>query len=174
MRRIATVVVVAIGLLAGCGEKPQPTPSMPVESAGQAMRRDNEDIAKRLAEQKAGVEAQYQADRLAREKQAHVAALQGAATKWVAAVDAAIATGRSNLSPAIDKMTAAKEALAAVETNDCTASVKAAMLAAADKTLGALNQFRSETGAGSDATKQQLSEASSAFLATDAALRACR
>jgi hypothetical protein len=174
MNRTTWAMGLAVALLAACGDGAPPPSGAPAETAGEALRRDDAEIAKRLAEQKADVEAQNEAARVARDKAERVNALQAAATKWVAAVEAAMTVGRSSLGPAIDRMNGARQELAAVETNGCTAAVKSAMLAAADTTLAAFNQFRSESGAASEASKAKLSEASQAFLATDAQLAACR
>jgi hypothetical protein len=161
--------LLVVGGLAACSEKPASSTLEPVETAGQAMRKDNEDIAKRLAEQKAAIALQDETNRKARE----VAVIRSAATNLGGAIDTAALTGRSDLGPELDKVAAARQTLVDAETNSCTASVKSILLETADKSVAAIKLFQAEKGVASDTARAQFTQSSEAFGAAVASLQTC-
>lgn len=166
--------LVGVALLAACSEKRPEPPSMPVESAGQAMRRDNADIAKRLAEQKAALEKQAGEDRVVREKQARVDAIYAMGRRWDGAVAAAAGATRAKLDEPLAEMEKIKTEAAAIEVDACTGKARDLLVSSMVATIDAYRQFKGETGDPSEAVKAKNKEGANLLAESSAQISLCK
>ncbi|MEO8104326.1 MAG: hypothetical protein ABI790_17565 [Betaproteobacteria bacterium] len=170
-------VILAIlfaAMVAGCGERPAPPREVKVESASEALRNDQRDIAKRFAEQKSEADASFRLDQARIDRQQNVDALAAVAQRVGAAVRDAGTTGRSEFAGLIKKVEALKAEANAVAVDDCTGKVRASLLEAITTTADAFNSFAKETGAASEASSQKLTQATDQLDLIGQELRACR
>lgn len=173
---VPTLLLIAsvAALMVGCGKKTEPAPTVKAETAGDAMRNDNADIAKRLAEQKGATDAAFEKQQAQNEKTAQYDALAAISSRWVAVVGEAQKTGRSDMDAVIKKFEDVKTEASNLAVNDCTGRARAAMLTAMSSTIDAYRQFRTETGAASDTSKEKLQQAASQYGEFEKMMPACR
>jgi len=164
---------VAAGL-AGCGDKPAPRAEVPVESASDARRNDERDIAARLAEQKAANDSAYQAERARNERNQMVDTFNAVARRWGQTLNEASRTGRSDMAPMISKLEAVKAEAEAMAVNDCTGKARGTLVSAMSAAIEAFTMFSKETGDGSAATQQKLVQSSELLLASEREFDTCK
>lgn len=170
--------LVLVALLAtassGCRDKPADVPEVKVDSASEAMRKDQKDIAERFAEQKAAVDADSQRESARTDRAQNVEALLPVANKLSSAIGAARTTGRSDFAALIKTVESIKVEADAVTVDDCTGKVRNDLLEAITTTLDAFNTFAKETGAPGEASRKKITQASDQVDAISKALSACR
>jgi hypothetical protein len=132
------------------------------------------EIAKRFAEQKAAVDADFQQERARNERQQNVDALAGVAQHLGAGIRDAGTTGRSEFAALIKRVEAIKDEANTVVVDDCTGRARSNLLEAISTTVDAFTSFTKETGAASAASTQKLSLAIDQLSAVGQELRACR
>lgn len=171
MRKQAVVVFVSI--LAACSKAPPPAPAPPVESAGDALRRDNADIAKRLEEQKAATDQQFQ-DKRASEERARLAnAFVAVRSKFSQTAEEASRATRDKMPPIVKQLETVRGEAAALESNSCLEVGKSSLLDAMDMAIDGLRQFVGETGAQSLESQEKLRSAAQRLSKADSELRKC-
>ncbi|MBL0122110.1 MAG: hypothetical protein IPP88_05060 [Betaproteobacteria bacterium] len=175
MKTANTVLVILLAAVcASCGDRAAPKPEVKVESASEALKNDQRDIAQRFSEQKAAADANFQQDRARADRQQNVDAMAALAQRLGAGIKEAGTTGRSDFAGLIKKVDAIKADANAVAVDDCTGKVRASLLEAVSATVDAFNSFTKETGAASEASTQKLSQAADQLDAIGQELRACR
>lgn len=175
MKQLNTVLAVLLAAAcSGCGDRPAPTQGVKVESASEALKNDQREIAARFAEQKSAADANFQQDRARIERQQNVDALAAIAQRLGAAIQAGGATGRGEFAGLIKRVEAVKAEANAAVVDDCTGKVRTNFLEAISSTLDAFNSFAKETGAASEASTQKLGKAVEQLDAVGVELRACR
>ena len=175
MKHVSTVLAILLAAaFTGCGDRAAPKQEVKVESASEALRNDQRDIAQRFSEQKAAADANFQQDRVRTDRQQNVDALSAVAQRLGAGIKEAGATGRSDFAGLIKKIEAIKVNANAIAVDDCTDKVRANLLDAISSTIDAFNSFAKETGAASAASTQKLSQAADQLDAIGQELRACR
>lgn len=174
MKYLHLILVVLLAIAGfGCRDKPADVPEVKVDSASEALRKDQKDIAERFAEQKAAADANSQRESASAERAQNVEALLPIANKLSSAIGAARATGRRDFAALIKTVEAIKVEAEAVAVDDCTGKVRNDLLEAIATTLDAFNTFVKETGAG-DASRTKVSQATDQVDALSKALSACR
>jgi hypothetical protein len=175
MKHVSTALVILLAAaFSGCGDRSAPKQEVKVESASEALRNDQRDIAQRFSEQKAAADANFQQDRARTERQQNVDALAAVAQRLGAGIRDAGTTGRSDFAGLIKKVEAIKADATAVAVDDCTGKVRESLLDTISATIDAFNQFAKETGAASAASTQKLGQAAEQLDAIGQELRACR
>lgn len=161
--------------LSACSDPPPPPRvDTPVESASDARRKDEQDIAGRMAEQKAASEATFQADRAKTERRQFVDTFNAIGKRWGESLNEASRTVRSDMAPMIRKLEAVKADAEAIAVNECTGKARATLVGAMSAAIEAFTLFSKETGDGSAATQQKLVQSSDLLLAAERELDACR
>ncbi len=170
---LVLVILVTVAS-SGCRDKPA-VPEIKVDSASEALRKDQQDIASRLAEQKAALEANSQAESARTERAKNVDALLPIANKLSAAIVTARSTGRRDFAPLIKSVEAIKVEADAVAVDECTGKVRSDLQESIAITLDAFNAFTNEkTGAADEESGKKVSLVSDQIDAIGKALNACR
>ena len=155
---ISLSIIFFAATMFGCKDSNQPKTEVRVESASEAARNDSRDIAKRLAEQKADVDAKFSQERARELRQRNVDALRAVSSRWDEVMSEAGRTGRSDIAGPLKKMQAIKSDANTVETDDCTSGARATLQSAMAASIEAFNMFQKETGPSGDATTQKLQQ----------------
>jgi hypothetical protein len=158
----------------GCGDRAAPPREVKAESASEALKADQRDIAKRFSEQKGEADASFQRERSRIDREQHVDALAAVAQRLGAAIRDAGSTGRGEFPGLIKKVEALRAEANAVAVDDCTGAVRVGLLDAIAATIDAFNSFARETGTASEASAQKLGQASDQLDTLGQQLRACR
>lgn len=177
MKRLTAPLFLLAGLLpvvlGACKDKSVSPPAARIESAGEAMRNDNRDIAKRLAEQKAAVDTAGEQQRASSERQQFVDSLAAVGKRWLDVSAEAERTVRGELDPVIKKLDAVKSEADGVAVNECTGAARTVLSASMGATIAAYSQFRKETGK-AEAAQKKLDEAITQFDEYEKQLARCR
>ncbi|MEP7156456.1 MAG: hypothetical protein ABI905_11830 [Betaproteobacteria bacterium] len=174
MKRNHLPLLLLLAVLAACGPKAAPPAEVKAESAGDAMRNDNAAIAARLAEQKGATDAAFEKQQAQNEKTQLVDSLAAAGKRWMDVVNEAQKTGRGDVDAVIKKMEGVKAEVEAMPVNECTGKARAAMSTAMASTIDAYRQFRGETGAASDTSKDKIAQAGVQYGEFERMLPGCR
>ncbi len=170
-----THAIVMLGLLVAACDKPAPPPpSLPVQTAGDAMKRDNADIEKRLAEQKAEVDRRFSESRAIEDRATMTAILTNARERFARKVDEAFAAKRSGLGPIIKDLEAQRAEAEGLPTNNCTIPIKAEMISGMSSAIEGLNLFAREAGDQSEASKAKMLDGASRLAGMAESLKACQ
>ena len=172
-RHFVLAVLLAV-VSAGCRDKPAAAPDIKVDSASEALRKDQKDIAERFTEQKAAADANSQRESARGERQQNVEALLQVANKLSTAIQAASTTGRSEIAALIKSVEAIRGEANAVVVDDCTGKVRNDLQEAVNTTLDAFNTFAKETGAAGEASRSKIAKATDQVDAISQALNTCR
>ena len=175
MKYANTVLAVLLAAAcAGCGDRGAPPRDVRVESASEALRTDQREIAERFAAQKSAADANFQQERARSERQQNVDAIAAIAQRLDAGIRDAGTTGRSEFAGLIKKVEALRAEANAVAVDDCTGKVRTNLLEAISTTMDAFESFAKETGAASAASTQKLAKAVDQLDALGQELRTCR
>ncbi len=175
MKHVNTVLAILLAAAcSSCGDRSAPKQEVKVESASEALKNDQRDIAQRFSEQKAAADANFQQDRTRADRQQNVDALAAVAQRLGAGIREAGTTGRSDFAGLIKKVEAIKADASVIAVDDCTGKVRTSLLEAVSATIDAFNSFAKETGSASEASTQKLSQAADQLDAIGQELRACR
>jgi hypothetical protein len=175
MKLISALLIVLSVSLVGCKDRnATPPTSGNAQGASEAMRADSKDIAKRLAEQKAATDANFEAGQAAAEKQRLADSLAAIGQRWAAALDETYKAGRSDMATPIQKLNALKAEAGTLAVNECTGAARATLLNSMSTTIDGFNQFAKETGAASEATQQVLMKGATQLNDFDKQLAGCR
>ena len=175
MKHLNSVLAVLVAaVFSACGERAAPPPEVKVESASDALRNDQKDIAKRFAEEKSAADADFRLNRARDERQQNVDAMVAIAQRLGAAIRDAGTTGRSEFAGLIKKVDSLKAEANAVAVDDCTGKLRENLLETIGATVDAFNSFAKETGAASEATAKKLMQATDQLDVIAQELRACR
>jgi hypothetical protein len=166
-------VVTFIAVLAACSKDDSSVPTQPPETAGEAMRRDNADIAKRLEEQKAAADQQFQQQRAAEERTRRVDAFNAARMKFGQTVDELYKSSRDKMAPIVKQMESVRADAAALEANACLEPGKATLLEGMDLAIAGMKQFMSETGEQSADSQEKMKNAAQKLASVDADFKKC-
>ena len=153
-----TVTILAATLV-GCGESAPPASTAPVESASEAMLKDDREIAVRLTAQKAAAEVAFRKEQDRAERQRFNDPFDAINRRWGAGQDDAGGTRRADMAGMIKKLEAIKAEAEALATNECTGKARATLVASMSAEIEALAIFSKEKGDPSPATRQQLEKA---------------
>ena len=174
MRRLNPILSMLFAVtMFACKDPPPPTSATPVESASQTAQRDDREIAKRLAEQKATVDEAFQRQRAREERQRNVDALQAVAKRWADTVSVARSTPRFDIAAQITKLQAIRAEANAVEVDDCTGGARNSLQAAMGTWIEAFSLFQKEKGESTESTTQKVQEAETQLRAAYAESAAC-
>jgi hypothetical protein len=176
--------VAALLLIALVGCKKEETPKAEAIDPNQELRKTNEDIAKRLAEQKAAVEVQNQATRDATDRErAEQAKNQGAEaaikvvsdlkTKWEGLLTEAGKTPNTDLAPLLTKMDAVKSEVQAHKGDECTEGARITLLAGVSQGYDTYREFSTATAV-TPALQKKVDDSRSLLARAEAELQACR
>jgi hypothetical protein len=172
--RLPIALLICLGFLAACNKDPAPPPAMPVESAGDAMKRDNADIAKRLEEQKAEADKGFNDARAAEERARMIAVLTTARESFARKVDAAFAATRNTMAPIVKELEIQRAEAEGLPVNNCTLPIKSEMLAGMSSAIEGLNLFIKETADQSEASKAKMLDGSTKLAGMANSLKACQ
>ena len=175
MKRIVTLVAVLLAATAfGCKDAAPPKTDVRVESASEAARKDDREIAERLAQQKAATDDAYQKQRARESRQQYVDLLRAATKRWEDGLSAATLIPRFEIGPQITKLQAIRSEAGTIDVDDCSGPARAILQSSMAVSFEALAMFQKETGESGDATTQKVTQAaellSQAKTQTDACL----
>lgn len=172
--RLPIALLTCLGLLAACNKEPPAPPPIPVESAGEAMKRDNADISRRLEEQKATADKSFNDARAAEDRAKMIDVLSTARESFSRKVDAAFAAKRSTIAPIIKELEVLRTEAEGLPTNNCTLPIKSEMVSGMSSAIEGLNLFVKETGDQSEASKAKMLEGSTKLAGMASSLKACQ
>lgn len=172
--RLPSAIAVAVMFLAACGKETPKPPPPPAETARDAMRSDDKDIAERLAKVREEAEKNDQVQREKSEKTRILGILESYRTGWATALGEVERTGRSELEAKLKVLRDIRAKSGQVETSNCTRTAMQTFVLHMDKTIDAYTLFSKETGAGSDASRSMLQEAVKLVSDVDGQLAECR
>ena len=174
MKPINTLVVILLAAtMFGCKDSNGPKTEARVETASEAARNDDRDIAKRLAEQKGAVDAKFSLERARELRQRNVDAIRAVSSRWDEVMSEAGRTGRSDIAGPLKKMQTIKSDADTVETDDCTSGARATLQSAMATSIEAFNMFQKETGPSGDATTQKLQQGADTARNAQQEMSAC-
>ena len=174
MKRSNLLAALLVGIaICGCKEAPPP-PAAPFETAGEAMRRDNADIAKRLAEQKAAVDSNFQAERARAEKMQIADSLAALGKNVGDAVDEVGRVTIREIDAPSKKLEAAKAEMETLTVNECTAPLRTTLLGVVASTQEVIARYKREKGNASEATREKLQNVLVQFDEVSRKIPACR
>lgn len=159
--------------LTACSKDPAPATTSAEANAPRPVAEQEKEIAAKLAEQKAALDAQAGTDRDKAEKARINQFVRDIAGRLDGLRAEANKTGRSDLGPVVDKLATLRVDAERVEVNDCTTKVRTTLIASIDKTIETLNNFRNQTGEADAATKKGAEEAQALLMQADAQMSAC-
>ena len=175
MKLIANLAATLLAItLAGCGESTPPPSTAPVESASEAARKDDREIAVRLATQKAAADAAFRSEQDRAERQKLNEALEAILRRWGESLDEAARTSRGDAAVILKKLEGLRAEAEALAGNDCFNKARAALVTSMSAAIEAINLFRKETGDVSAATKQQLEKAAVLQAAAEQEFQTCK
>ena len=160
--------------LASCGESTPPPSTAPVESASEAARKDDREIAVRLAAQKAAADAAFRNEQDRAERQKLNEAFEAVLRRWGESLDEAARTSRGDAAVIIKKLEGIKAEAEALTGNECINKARAGLVTSMSAEIEAINMFRKETGEVSTATKQQQEKAAALQAAAEQEFQACK
>ena len=174
MKRSNMLFALLVGIaMAGCKEAPPP-PSAPVETAGQSLERDNADIAKRLAEQKAAVDTNFQAERARAEKTQIADSLAALGKNVGEALDEIGRVTLREIDAPGKKLDVARTELETLTVNDCTTPLRSTLLGVIASAQEVITLYKREKGNASEATREKLQNALVQFDEVARKIPACR
>ena len=177
---LLTALLVA---LSGCKRQEAATPAPAIDPNAE-LRATNEDIAKRLAEQKGAIEdstaaarTQEDARRAAEAKNAGamkaVADVRSLRMKWNGVLNEAGTTPKTDFAPVLAKMDAVKSEIQAFKGNDCTENARITLLAGVSQGTDTYREFMASTGDATAAMKTKLDDAATLLNRSEAELQTC-
>jgi hypothetical protein len=172
--RLPIALLICLGFLAACNKDPAPPPAMPVESAGDAMRKDDKEIAERLAKVLSESEKSAQSERERNERSRYAGMLDAYRAEWAPAVNEVQQTVRSDIEPKLKRLREIRARGDQIETNNCTKSALQLLNSHMDITIDAYTQFSNETGEPSVAVKEKLQQAVNLLPKYDSQIAVCR
>ncbi len=177
------LLVAVLVALSGCKRQEPATPVSTIDPNAE-LRATNEDIAKRLAEQKGAIEdssaiarTQEDARRAAEAKNAGavkaVADVRSLRMKWNGVLNEAGTTPKKEFAPVLAKMDAVKSEIQAFKGNDCTENARITLLAGVSQGTDTYREFMASTGDATPAMKTKLDDAGSLLNRSESELQAC-
>ncbi len=177
------LLVAVLVALSGCKRQEAATPVSTIDPNAE-LRATNEDIAKRLAEQKGAIEdstaiarTQEDARRAAEAKNAGavkaVADVRSLRMKWNGVLNEAGTTPKTEFAPVLAKMDAVKSEIQAFKGNDCTENARITLLAGVSQGTDTYREFMASTGDATPAMKTKLDDAGSLLNRSESELQAC-
>jgi hypothetical protein len=169
--------------LAGCNRQEAAKPASTIDPNAE-LKQTNEEIAKRLAEQKGKLEdsaavarTEEDARRAAEAKNAGavkaVADVRSLRMKWNGVMNEAGRTPKAELAPVLAKMDAVKSEIQAFKGDECTENARITMLAGVSQGADTYREFAASTGDATPAMKVKLDDAATLLNRSDAELQTC-
>ncbi len=183
-RGVKFVFISAVCLaLTGCNRQEAAKPVSTIDPNAE-LRATNEDIAKRLAEQKGAIEettaiarTQEDARRAAEAKNAGavkaVADVRGLRMKWNGVLNEAGKTPKSEFAPVLAKMDAVKSEIQAFKGDECTENGRITLLAGVSQGTDTYREFMATAADATPAMKTKLDDAATLLNRSEAELQAC-
>ena len=176
------LAAVLVGL-AGCKRQEAATPVSTIDPNAE-LRATNQDIAKRLAEQKGAIEVstalartQEDARRAAEAKNAGaikaVADVRSLRMKWNGVMNEAGTTPKTQFASVLAKMDAVKSEIQAFKGSDCTENARITLLAGVSQGTDTYREFMASTGDATPTMKTKLDDAATLLNRSEAELQAC-
>lgn len=173
-RFLAMFAILLAIALAACKDKPAAPAADSTVPAGDSLKQQERETAKRLEEQKAAADEAVRAERARGERQQNADALGAIIRRWKDTLGEATRTGRGDIGGVIQKMTAIRGDAQALQADECVGTVRTALMAAMSMYIDAYTQFSKESGTPSDALQPKLQEAAGEFVAAEGTLSRCR
>jgi len=174
MNRIAMIVTAVLTATTfGCKDSAAPKIEAPVESASEAARKDDLEIAVRLAQQKGAVDAEYEKGRARESRQRYVDILRDVSRRWESGLNDARRTPRTDVAAQITKLQAILKDSSTVDVDDCSSGARTSLQASMATSIEAFGMFQKETGESGDATTQKVTQAAVQLRTALAEIEAC-
>ena len=183
-RAVKCVFISAAFLVfAGCNRQEAAKPVSTIDPNAE-LKQTNEEIAKRLAEQKGTLEdsaavarTEEDARRAAEAKNAGavkaVADVRSLRMKWNGVMNEAGRTPKTEFAPVLAKMDVVKSEIQAFKGDECTENARITMLAGVSQGADTYREFAASTGDATPAMKVKLDDAATLLNRSDAELQAC-
>jgi hypothetical protein len=174
MKQFATIFPLLLSLLLyGCKDTAAPKDETRVQSASEAARIDDREVAVRLAQQKAAVDAEYESGRARESRLRYVDILRAVSKRWEDGVNEATRTARSDIGVQIAKLQAIIKEASTVDVDDCSSNARNTLQTSMATSLDAFAMFQKETGETGEATMKKMTEAAVQLRAAQAEMEAC-
>ena len=183
-RAVKLVLISAVLVtLAACNRQEAATPGSTIDPNAE-LKQTNEEIAKRLAEQKGKLEdsaavarTEEDARRAAEAKNAgavkSVADVRSLRMKWNGVMNEAGRTPKTEFAPVLAKMDAVKSEIQSFKGDECTENARITMLAGVSQGADTYREFAASTGDATPAMKVKLDDAATLLNRSDAELQTC-
>lgn len=179
----SVVIFAAFFIMAGCNRQEAATTTAAIDPNAE-LKQTNEEIAKRLAEQKGKLEdsaavARTEEDvrRAAEAKNAGavkaVADARSLRMKWNGVMNEAGRTPKTEFAPVLAKMDAVKSEIQGFKGDECTENARITMLAGVSQGADTYREFAASTGDATPAMKVKLDDAATLLNRSDAELQTC-
>ncbi len=173
-RFLAIFAILLSATLVACKDKPAAPAPTSAATAGDSLKQQERETAKRLEEQKSAADEAVRAERARGERLQNADALSAIIRRWKDTLGEATRTGRGEIGGVIQKMTAIRSDAQALQADECVGTVRTALMASMGMYIDAYTQFSKETGAPNDALQPKLQEAAGEFVTAENSLSRCR
>ncbi len=177
---ISLVLGVSLLSVAACQRKEAPQAVSVAEDPAAMVKRENREIAERLAKEKEGLEQKnaqarvvFEADNAKEARQKNAAQFREKRSKWDAPFAEAGRTLRPEIGGVITKLEAVKQEVQSTKLDDCHDKATSTLTTAMGQVIDAYKEFQTGTGQPSDTVKNKLTDANTGFARADAEARDC-